>query len=224
MAIPISGNVRELLGTPSYVHLSTLRPDGSPRNWVVWVGLEGDHILVCTSDAICKAIVGGTPTQQGTFTFTVDNVPFSQPGAPPSQSSYSITVGPPLPLQVVLPASGSTLSPGTEGKAYAQNFFVNGGVAPYTWSLASGKLPSGLALRSTDAPADNNNQLAGTPTQAGTFKFTMKVADGSGQSASQQFSLTIKNGGGGNQRERTERPLPGEPRALSGPPFLRLGE
>lgn len=38
-----------------YVHLSTLRADGSPRNWVVWAGVEGDHILVCTSDAIWKA-------------------------------------------------------------------------------------------------------------------------------------------------------------------------
>jgi PPOX class probable F420-dependent enzyme len=37
------------------VHLTTLRADGSPRNWVVWVGLEDDHILVCTSDAIWKA-------------------------------------------------------------------------------------------------------------------------------------------------------------------------
>jgi len=55
MAISIPGNVRELLDTPNYVHLTTLRADGSPRNWVVWVGLEDDHILVCTSDAIWKA-------------------------------------------------------------------------------------------------------------------------------------------------------------------------
>jgi PPOX class probable F420-dependent enzyme len=55
MAIPIPGNVRELLDAPNYVHLTTLRADGSPRNWVVWVGLEDDHILVCTSDAIWKA-------------------------------------------------------------------------------------------------------------------------------------------------------------------------
>ena len=55
MAIPIPGEVRELLNAPNYVHLATLRADGSPRNWVVWVGLEGDHILVCTSDAIWKA-------------------------------------------------------------------------------------------------------------------------------------------------------------------------
>jgi PPOX class probable F420-dependent enzyme len=55
MAIPLPGNVRQLLDAPNYVHLTTLRADGSPRNWVVWVGLEDDHILVCTSHAIWKA-------------------------------------------------------------------------------------------------------------------------------------------------------------------------
>lgn len=53
MAIP--GDVRQLLDAPGYVHLSTPRADGSPRNWVVWVGLEDDYILVRTSDAIWKA-------------------------------------------------------------------------------------------------------------------------------------------------------------------------
>ena len=55
MALPIPDDVRELLQAPNYVHLSTLRADGSPRNWVVWAGLEDDRILVCTSDAIAKA-------------------------------------------------------------------------------------------------------------------------------------------------------------------------
>jgi PPOX class probable F420-dependent enzyme len=55
MSIPIPADVRELLEAPNYVHLSTLRADGAPRNWVVWVGLEDEHILVCTSDAIWKA-------------------------------------------------------------------------------------------------------------------------------------------------------------------------
>jgi PPOX class probable F420-dependent enzyme len=55
MAIPIPGDVRRLLDAPNYVHLSTLRADGSPRNWVVWVGLKDDYILLCTSDAIWKA-------------------------------------------------------------------------------------------------------------------------------------------------------------------------
>lgn len=53
--IPLPGEIRALLDAPNYVHLSTLRADGSPRNQVVWVGLEGDHILVCTSDRTWKA-------------------------------------------------------------------------------------------------------------------------------------------------------------------------
>jgi hypothetical protein len=46
MAIPIPDDVRKLLDAPDYVHLSTLRADGSPRNWVICAGLEDDHILV----------------------------------------------------------------------------------------------------------------------------------------------------------------------------------
>lgn len=55
MAIALPDDVRALLEAPNYVHLSTLRADGSPRNWVVWAGLEGDHILVCTGDSTWKA-------------------------------------------------------------------------------------------------------------------------------------------------------------------------
>jgi len=58
--------------------------------------------------------------------------------------------------------------------------------------VASGTLPPGLALTTTGAPADNDNQLAGTPTATGTFTFTMKVTDGAGDQATQQFSLTIQ--------------------------------
>lgn len=55
MSIAIPDGVRGLLGAPNYVHLSTLRADGTPRNWIVWVGLEGEHVLVCTSDTVWKA-------------------------------------------------------------------------------------------------------------------------------------------------------------------------
>jgi PPOX class probable F420-dependent enzyme len=53
--IPLPPDVRELLNAPNYVHLSTLRTDGSPRNWVVWAGLEGDRILICTGESTWKA-------------------------------------------------------------------------------------------------------------------------------------------------------------------------
>lgn len=55
MPIALSPEVRDLLDGPNYVHLATLRRDGSPRSWVVWVGLEGDRILVCTGATTWKA-------------------------------------------------------------------------------------------------------------------------------------------------------------------------
>jgi PPOX class probable F420-dependent enzyme len=55
MAIRLPDDVRALLDAPNYVHLSTLRADGSPRNWVVWIGVEGDYLLVCTGESTWKA-------------------------------------------------------------------------------------------------------------------------------------------------------------------------
>jgi PPOX class probable F420-dependent enzyme len=53
--IRLPNEVRQLLDAPNYVHLSTIRADGSPRNHVVWVDLEGDLLLVCMSDHTWKA-------------------------------------------------------------------------------------------------------------------------------------------------------------------------
>lgn len=55
VAIPIPPEIRALLERPNYVHLATLRRDGSPRNWVVWAGVEGEHILICTDTSTWKA-------------------------------------------------------------------------------------------------------------------------------------------------------------------------
>jgi len=53
--VAIPAEMRQMLDAPNYVHLSTLRGDGSPRSWVVWVGLEGERLLICTDDSTWKA-------------------------------------------------------------------------------------------------------------------------------------------------------------------------
>ena len=134
-------------------------------------------------------VVSGTPTGQGTFTFTVRGT--GDQGQPLYQA-YQIAVDPNQPLAVVLPASGSTLFPGTVGQAFGINFFLSGGAAPYTWTLASGQLPPGMHLQTFSDPRDANNEMTGTPTTAGTFTWTMRVTDYDGHQATQQFSITIQ--------------------------------
>jgi PPOX class probable F420-dependent enzyme len=55
MAIPIPPAVSELFDRPNYVHLTTLRRNGSPRGWVVPAGVESERILVCTDTGSWKA-------------------------------------------------------------------------------------------------------------------------------------------------------------------------
>jgi large repetitive protein len=174
-------------GVPYQGHLVTSHQAGGTLSVVVGslpTGLSLPATFTGAGDTI-----SGTPTQQTAVDFTVQGT--GDQGQPLYQA-YSITVDPNQPLTIVLPAVGSTLSPGIVGGAYAQGFFVSGGAAPYTWSVASGQLPPGLTLQ-TDAagPRDANDELAGTPTTVGTYTFTMKLSDYDGQQATQQFTLTI---------------------------------
>jgi PPOX class probable F420-dependent enzyme len=55
MTIPLSSEIKALLDGPNFAHLATLMPDGSPQSAPVWVGREGDRILICTGEGSLKA-------------------------------------------------------------------------------------------------------------------------------------------------------------------------
>lgn len=77
--------------------------------------------------------------------------------------------------------AGATLS-----GAYSAALSASGGTAPYTWSLASGSLPTGLALSSSGT-------ISGTPTSPGSFPFTVQVTDAASHSASANLSINVAN-------------------------------
>ncbi|MDP4625672.1 MAG: lamin tail domain-containing protein [Akkermansiaceae bacterium] len=79
--------------------------------------------------------------------------------------------------------SQSPLPVGTVGSAYSFTFVGVGGTPGYTWSLASGTLPTGISLTS--------GQLTGTPTALGTFNFTIRLTDSLAATTTQAFSLII---------------------------------
>jgi len=80
----------------------------------------------------------------------------------------------------------TSLQNGTQSVAYNQSLAAVGGATPYSWSLLSGTLPSGLSLSSS-------GQISGRPTSFGTSSFTVQVTDSSvpAQTATQALSISI---------------------------------
>ena len=54
MPAALPEGVKEILQEPNFAHLATLMPDGSPQVTPVWVDLDGDRILVNTSEGRAK--------------------------------------------------------------------------------------------------------------------------------------------------------------------------
>jgi hypothetical protein len=79
-----------------------------------------------------------------------------------------------------------TLPDGNQNVPYSYTLAAGGGTGNLTWNIDSGTLPPGLSL-------GTNGELSGTPTAAGTFNFTVRVADSGTpqQSAVQGLALTI---------------------------------
>lgn len=83
----------------------------------------------------------------------------------------------------------SSLSPavGAVGQPYSHIFRRQGGNGLVTWTLKEGSVPPGLTL-------DLETQvLAGRPTEAGSFNFTLETVDADGDSDQQLFGLTIRS-------------------------------
>ncbi len=136
---------------------------------------------------LATGAVRGTPTAAGTFSFSVratDNTPAASGGPFTVTQNYSVVIAAPT-----ITLSPSSVPGGTIGQAYNQTLSAAGGTGPYTYAIASGALPAGLAL-------STSGQLSGTPTAAGTFNFTVSATDsstgtGAPFSAQQSYSLTI---------------------------------
>ena len=55
MPTALAPEVKQLIDRPNFAHLATLMPDGSPQSVPVWVGREGEHLVICTGEDSLKA-------------------------------------------------------------------------------------------------------------------------------------------------------------------------
>lgn len=115
--------------------------------------------------------LAGTPTANGSFSFSVRATDSSTGTGPFSATSGTLTLNIAAPALTYAPGNPTAA---TVGAAYSGSLAsAGGGTGPYTYSIASGSLPVGITLAS-------NGTLAGTPTAGGTFNFTVTATDSSG--------------------------------------------
>jgi hypothetical protein len=83
--------------------------------------------------------------------------------------------------------STGSLANGTVGESYSQEIVAQGAPTTFVWSVSTGTLPPGLALGTT------TGVLSGTPTTAGTYTFSIRIAraDGEGPANVRAFQVII---------------------------------
>src|SRR5262249_36285832 len=101
----------------------------------------------------------------------------------------AIAVAAGAPASLRIQNTNITLSPPTlpgafVGAPYSQAITANSGIAPFTFSIASGSLPSGLSLAA-------GGTLSATPTNTGNYSFTVAVSDRDGVPGSRAYTLGV---------------------------------
>ncbi|HEX9002702.1 MAG TPA: putative Ig domain-containing protein, partial [Blastocatellia bacterium] len=164
-------------GTTGVAYSQTITASGGapPSSFAVTAGslppglsLNGDGTL------------SGTPTQSGSFTFTVTA---TDPLGCTGSQNYIVNIG----CQTVT-IDQTVLTNGFAGTAYNQTLTATGGTAPYSFAVSGGALPGGINLSSGGA-------LSGLPTTQSTFNFTVRATDAYGCFGEQSFTVLISGDG-----------------------------
>lgn len=108
------------------------------------------------------AIISGTPTQVGSFSFTIQATDYTLP--------QTATLSTTIVVDSNLTITKATLKDGEQTQSYLDTFTAVNGTAPLKWSV-NGPLPPGLTLNTS------TGQVSGKPTQWGGYPYTVTVSD-----------------------------------------------
>ncbi|HMZ20536.1 MAG TPA: putative Ig domain-containing protein [Blastocatellia bacterium] len=154
---------------------------GTNYNQTISASPSGSYGYRVTSGALPPGLtlnaatgaIAGTPTQAGSFAFTVTAAVGGCSGA----RGFTLVIGCPT---ITLPA----LSAATAGVSYTGSVAASPG-GDYVYSLLSGNLPAGMTLN----PA--TGALTGSAAVTGTYNFTAKALAANRCSGSQSYSLAV---------------------------------
>lgn len=132
---------------------------------LTWRLADGSGALPAGLELLPSGRISGTPTANGSFSFTLEVE--DELGQIASQScDLPVSNGPPISIT----SNCANLSPQIVGEAFNFDLTASGGGGTYTWELLSGTVPAGT----TFTPAGN---LAGTLSAAGTYVWSVRVSD-----------------------------------------------
>jgi Putative Ig domain len=164
----------------AYFATLTATGDNPPFTWSLVSGSPAPGVNLASS-----GVLSGTPTVSGTFNFTAM---VTDSAAGTATQPFVINVA-----QQSLHWLTTTLGLAKEGETYSDVIRVSGGTSPYSYSITSGSLPSGLSLNSS------TGYVYGTPEKgsAGSYSFTVEVTDSSSPSITDQqsYSIDVQKGG-----------------------------
>ncbi|ODU66499.1 MAG: hypothetical protein ABT16_01590 [Rhodanobacter sp. SCN 65-17] len=136
-----------------------------------------------TTSAVCTVTSAGvlTTVAPGTCSIQADQAGNGayQPASAVTQSFAIVVPGGAVSFSTASPLPGATAE-----SVYSQTITAAGGATPYTFSLVSGSLPTGVTFSSSGA-------LSGTPLASGTFNFTLRVTDAATQTADKAYQLVV---------------------------------
>ena len=118
-----------------------------------------------TSLNTLTGVVSGTPNTSGVFHYVI------QVEGADGSTAVSGTTGT-MATQLAITATDSERN--EVGQIYSQTNVASGGTSPYTYSLASGTLPDGTSLDTS------TGTVSGHPTIAGSYTYSIQVADSDG--------------------------------------------
>ncbi len=152
-----------------------------PITWTVDSGLLPTGLRLGTDGT-----VSGTPTAVGKFRFVVrarDAAPRAL--AAFDLNSFELTVEPTGSFTITT----ATLPAGFVGEAYDVSLGTMGGVAPLSWRIVSGRLPTGI-----DAQVSSDTQsfrLLGSTPDTGISNVLVQVTDAAGREAIQAYAISM---------------------------------
>lgn len=142
------------------------------HNWTIAGGMLPPGLML---DA-ASGLVSGTPSAEGTFTFTVRVTS----GVAIADRPFTVRV---RSATVDLMVASRSLPPAAVGAPYVGQLLAVGGADPYTWASA-GTVPGGLTVQS-------DGRVTGTPELAGDETLTVRVTDAAGASVTADVVLRV---------------------------------